>query len=58
MFLTKNKKINQLKVKYLDILGPFFLKKSDYYKLIRVGNFWNNNYIEYESRGNRNKTYQ
>ena len=26
-----------------------------YYKLIRLGNFWNNNYIEYESNGDRNK---
>ena len=24
-----------------------------YYKLIRIGNFWNNNYIEYESNGDR-----
>ena len=26
-----------------------------YYKPIRVGNFWNNNYIEYESNGDINK---
>ena len=24
-----------------------------YYKPIRVGNFWSNNYIEYKSKGNR-----
>ena len=23
--------------------------EEDYYKPVRVGNFWNNNYIEYES---------
>ena len=28
---------------------------DDYYKPIRVGNFLNNNYIEYESNGDRNK---
>ena len=35
-------------------------QEDDYYKPIRVGNFCNNNYIEYESSGDRNKnqTYQ
>ena len=38
----------------------FKLKKEnkaikDYYKLVRVGNFWNNNYIKYESSSDRNK---
>ena len=27
-----------------------------YYKPVRVGIFWSNNYIEYESNGDRNKT--
>ena len=31
------------------------IKQDDYYKPIRVANFWNNNYIEYESSGDRNK---
>ena len=31
-------------------------EKQDYYKPVRVGKFRNNNYIEYESNGNRNKT--
>ena len=30
-------------------------QEESYYTLVRVGNFWNNNYIEYESNGNRNK---
>ena len=25
---------------------------------VRVGNFWNYNYIEYESRSDRKKTFQ
>ena len=29
---------------------------EDYYKSVRVGNFWNKNYIEYERDGDRNKT--
>ena len=31
-----------------------FKQENDYYKSIWVGNFWNNNYIEYESSGDRN----
>ena len=31
-------------------------EKEDYYKQIRLGDFWNNNYIEYENNGDRNKT--
>ena len=31
-------------------------EEEGYYKLVGVGNFWNNNYIEYESNGDRNKT--
>ena len=31
-------------------------EKEDYYKLVRVGNFHNNNYIEHESNGEKNKT--
>ena len=30
-------------------------KEKDYYELKRVINFWNNNYIEYESNGDKNK---
>ena len=30
-------------------------QKEDYYKLERVGNFWSNNYIEYESNGHKNR---
>ena len=35
-----------------------FEKEDDYrrrYKPISIGNFWNNNYIEYESNHDRNK---
>ena len=28
----------------------------NYYKPVRLSNFWSNNYIEYESKGDRNKT--
>ena len=31
-------------------------KELLHYKPVRVGNFWSNNYIEYGSKGDRNKT--
>ena len=30
-------------------------EEENYYKTVRVGKFWNNKYIEYESNGDRNK---
>ena len=34
----------------------FELEEENYYKLVRVNNFWSNNYIEFESNSNKNKT--
>ena len=31
-------------------------KEENYYKLVRVSNFWSNKYIEHESIGDRTKT--
>ena len=39
-----------------DIETLFEQEEEDYYKPVRFGNFWNNNYIKYESSGDRNKT--
>ena len=36
----------------------FKQEEDDYYKPTEVGNFWNNNYIEYQSNDDRNKNYQ
>ena len=30
-------------------------EEENYYKAVRVSNFWSNNYIEFESNGDRNK---
>ena len=46
--------MKQSKTEQLEILSPLLGKKT--YKPVRVGNFWSNNYIEYESNGERNKT--
>ena len=43
------KKMKQLMTEQLEIIGPYFKEGSDYYKPIRVGKFYNNNYIEYKS---------
>ena len=38
-------------------IGTLFEKEEgeDYYKPKRVSNFWNNNYIKYESNGDKKK---
>ena len=38
-----------------DIRRLFKQREKDYYKSRTVGNFWDNNYVEYESSGDRNK---
>ena len=38
-----------------DIRTHFVQEDHDYEKLKSVSNFWNNNQIEYESNGDRNK---
>ena len=38
-----------------DVRGLFEQEQEDYYKPKRVSNFWNNNYIEYESNGDKNR---
>ena len=38
-----------------DIRKIFEHKEEIYYKPVREGNFWSSNYIEYESKGDRNK---
>ena len=39
-----------------DITNYFEQEQQDYYKPLIVGGFHSNNYIEYESNGDRNKT--
>ena len=38
-----------------DIRNLFELENEDSHKLIRVGNFYSNSYIGYESNGDKNK---
>ena len=54
--LFKLKKENlTIKDRIIRDIRTLFELGDDYYKPIRVGNFLNNNYIEYESNGDRNK---
>ena len=39
-----------------DIKNFFEHEEEDYYKSVRVGSFWSNTYIEYESNSDRKKT--
>ena len=53
------KKTKAIKDRILrDIKNLFDLEKEEenYCKPVRVSNFWSNNYIEYKSNGDRNKT--
>ena len=43
-------------MKQLKLLEIEILEKKDYFIPIRVGSFWNNNCIEYESNGDKNKS--
>ena len=55
----KLKKENEaIKDRIIRDIRTLFKQEDDYYKPIKVRNFWNNNYIEYESSGDRNKSYQ
>ena len=38
-----------------DIQTLFEQEEKDYYKPKRLNNFWNNNYIDYESNGDKNR---
>ena len=54
--LFKLKKENEAsKARIIRNIRTLFKQEDDYYKPIRLGNFWNNNYIKYESSGERNK---
>ena len=39
-----------------DTRNNFEHEEEDYYKAVRVGNLWSNNYIEYESNSDGTKT--
>ena len=48
--------MKQSRIKYLEILETFLSIKKKISKSVRIVNLWSNNYIEYESNYDRNKT--
>ena len=53
----KNKKDDDIKDKIIRHIKTLFESdKESYYKLGRIGNGFDSNYIEYESNGDKNKT--
>ena len=56
-FLRLEKDTKAIKDRILrDIKHIFEYEEGNYYKPVRVGNFWSNNYVDYESNSDRNKT--
>ena len=50
------KKENQtIKDKIIRDIKTLFEEENDYHKPIKVDNFWNNNFIKYESNSDKNK---
>ena len=55
--LFRLKKENEaIKDRIIRDIENLFEKQEDHYKLVRVGDFYSNSYIEYESNGIRNKS--
>ena len=65
LFQTEQKKQSRKKKQNEKIINDkivrdirtLFNQKGHYYELKRVSKFWNNNYIEYESNGDKKETY-
>ena len=52
---TTKKEYEAIKDKTIREMKTLSEQEDDYYKSIRVGNSWNNNYIEYESNDDKYK---
>ena len=54
---TKAKWKKIIRDKIIRYIKTFLEQEEDYYKSERVRNSWNNNYIEYESNGSKNRNF-
>ena len=54
----QGKETNAIKDRILKYIKNLFEheEEENYYEPVRVSNFWSNNYIKYNSNGDRNKT--
>ena len=55
LFTLKNEN-NAVKNRIIRDIRSLFENEEEYYKPVRVGNLWSNNYIEYESNSDKYKT--
>ena len=55
--LEKKKELNErlIKDRIITDIRTLFEQEEDYYKPKRVSNFWNNNYVEHEINGDKNR---
>ena len=59
IFLDQKNEIKQLEIEYLEIIRNLFEhegQEENFYKPVKVSNFWSNNYIDYESKGEKKNT--
>ena len=49
------RKMEAIKDGLIRDIKTLFKQKDNYYKSVGVGKFWNDNYIKYESSGDRNQ---
>ena len=55
LFEAKEHKERLVKDRIVTDIRTFFEQQEDFCKPERVNNFWNNNYIEYESNGDKDR---
>ena len=53
---SDDKIIKAIKGRIVRDIRSLFEQEEDYYKPVRVGNFYSTNYIKYESNSDRNKS--
>ena len=54
--IKKNEGIKYIVPRSIKKLSEYKKEKENYYKPVKVNTFWNNNYIDYKSNGDKNKT--
>ena len=59
MILKKEiKAIKDIVLRNIKNLFEYEKEEENFYKPVRINNFWSNNYVEYKSNGYRNENYQ
>ena len=56
--ITKKKENETIKDRIIRDIKSLFEQENNYYKPIRVGNLWNDSFIEYESNSDKKNQYK